>query len=417
MSSKIKVLVLSDHPFSPSGVGTQTRYMIEGLLATGRYSFICLGGAIKHKDYNPQKSDKWGDDLIVYPVDGYGTQDAIRSMLRTEKPDMLWFMTDPRFYGWLWEIEDEIRSLVPMIYYHVWDNYPYPTFNKVWYDSCDVVACISKVTHDIVSTVAPNVETHYLPHAVTPDHFKPLDQKIISELRSKMNIEDDKFVVFWNNRNARRKQPATLIHIFNQFLQEVGKDKATLIMHTDPRDPNGPNLVANINELGLTNGEVKFSTQKVDFSHLATMYNVADVTINISDAEGFGLSTLESLSCGTPIIVNMTGGLQEQVTDGESWFGIGIEPSSKAVIGSQEIPFIYEDRLNNEEVVAALVKIYKMSKEERVAIGNLGAKHVQQNYSFDKYVNSWDDLLSSVHKKYGSWDTRANYSTWELIEV
>ena len=89
MSSKIKVLVLSDHPFSPSGVGTQTRYMVEGLLATGRYSFICLGGAIKHKDYNPQKSDKWGDDLIVYPVDGYGTQDAIRSMLRTEKPDML----------------------------------------------------------------------------------------------------------------------------------------------------------------------------------------------------------------------------------------------------------------------------------------------------------------------------------------
>jgi len=102
MSEKTKILVIADHPFSPSGVGTQTRYMVEGLLKTGEYRFICLGGAIKHKDYNPQKFDKWGDDLVVYPVDGYGNQDMIRSILRTEKPDMLWFMTDPRFFVWLW---------------------------------------------------------------------------------------------------------------------------------------------------------------------------------------------------------------------------------------------------------------------------------------------------------------------------
>ncbi len=123
--------------------------------------------------------------------------------------------------------------------------------------------------------------------------FKPFDQKNkLKNLERKNENLEDKFVVFWNNRNARRKQPATLIHIFNQFLERVGKDKATLIMHTDPHDPNGPNLVSNINELGLTNGEVKFSTQKVDFPHLAAMYNIADVTVNISDAEGFGLSTL-----------------------------------------------------------------------------------------------------------------------------
>ena len=45
---KKKILVLSDHPLSPSGVGTQTKYFIEALLKTGRYEFICLGGAMKH---------------------------------------------------------------------------------------------------------------------------------------------------------------------------------------------------------------------------------------------------------------------------------------------------------------------------------------------------------------------------------
>ena len=224
MKEKIKVFVIADHPYSPSGVGLQTRYMVEPLLKSGEFSFVCFGGAIKHENYSPQKFDEWGDDLVVYPVDGYGTQENVRSIIRTEKPDILWFMTDPRFFPWLWEIEDEIRSLIPMVYYHVWDNYPYPDFNKVWYDSTDVVACISKVTHDIVKTVSPEVESLYFPHAVDNEFFKPLEKEQIKQLRQQSNIDEDKFIVFWNNRNARRKQPATLIHWFNEFLNKIGRD-------------------------------------------------------------------------------------------------------------------------------------------------------------------------------------------------
>jgi glycosyltransferase involved in cell wall biosynthesis len=417
MSKKLKVLVLSDHPFSPSGVGTQTRYMIEGLLQTGEYSFICFGGAMKHNDYSPQKTEAYGDDLIIYPVDGYGTQDSVRSILRTERPDMLWFMTDPRFFGWLWEIEDEIRALVPMVYYHVWDNYPYPTFNKVWYDSCDSVVAISKVTHDIVQNVSPEVDCHYLPHAVTPEYYKPLEQDEISELRKNANLKENQFVVFWNNRNARRKQSATLIYWFKKFLDKVGNDNAVLIMHTDPRDQHGPNLNAVIQDLGLTDGQVRFSVNRLDLPQLAALYNIADVTVNISDAEGFGLGTLESLSCETPIIVNMTGGLQEQVTDGEEWFGVGIEPSSKSVIGSQDIPFIYEDRINEDEFVDALQKLYDMTPDERRALGKKGAEHVKKNYNFNTFVQKWNVVLKDIHEKFGSWETRKGYKKWHLGEL
>ena len=105
--------MISDHPLAPSGVGTQTKYVIETLLQTGRYKFVCLGGAVKHKDYNPQRVEPYGEDLIVYPVDGYGNPEMIRSALFNEKPDLLWFMTDPRFYGWLWAIENEIGPIFP----------------------------------------------------------------------------------------------------------------------------------------------------------------------------------------------------------------------------------------------------------------------------------------------------------------
>ena len=417
MSKKTKIFVIADHPFSPSGVGTQTKNFIESLIETGEYSFVCFGGAIKHTDYQPQKIDPYGDDWVVYPVDGYGSQETVRSIIRTEKPDLLWFMTDPRFFGWLWEMEDEIRPLIPLVYYHVWDNLPYPDFNKIWYDSCDHIACISKVTYDIVKTVAPNTDSCYLPHAVNSEVFKPLKEEEINSLKEKSNLNDNKFTVFWNNRNARRKQSGSLIFWFAKFLDKVGKDNARLIMHTDPRDPNGPDLIAQVKNLGLSSGEVQFSTEKVELSQLAAMYNLSDVTVNISDAEGFGLATLESLSCATPIIVNMTGGLQEQVTDGENWFGVGIEPASRAVIGSQDIPYIYEDRINEDDFVNALEKLYNMSKEERQKLGQLGREHVLKNYNFKTFQISWKVLVKDIMKKFGSWENRKDYKSWELTKI
>jgi glycosyltransferase involved in cell wall biosynthesis len=415
---KIKVLMLSDHPMAPSGVGTQTKNICEALLKTGRYKISSFGGAIKHDNYEPQKTHEYGDDFIIYPVDGYGSPEAIRSMLWAEKPDILWFMTDPRFYGWLWNIENEVRDVVPMVYYHVWDNYPYPNYNKSFYDSTDVIASISKVTHDIVNTVAPDVENHYLPHAVRPDIFKKLPQEDIDSFKAgNFGDEKDRFTFFWNNRNARRKQSGSLVFWFNEFAEKVGPEKVRLIMHTDPNDPNGPDLNHLIDSLNITDGRILISANKVEANALSMLYNAADCTINISDAEGFGLATLESLSCETPIIVNMTGGLREQVTNGKDWFGVGIEPASKSIIGSQQVPYIYEDRISKEDFISALEQIYNMSEEDRRALGRKGREHVVENYSYEEFTKKWIDLMDNTHEKYGSWSDRKGYKSWTIKEV
>jgi len=420
--TKKKILVLSDHPLSPSGVGTQTKYMIEALLKTGRYQFICLGGAMKHQDYTPQRVEPWGEDFKIFPVDGYGNHEIIRSVLQKERPDALWFMTDPRFYGWLWEIENEVRASVPMIYYHVWDNFPPPKFNADFYNSNDVVACISKVTHEIVKTVAPEVESCYLPHAVNEVFFHPCssdeEREKVAALRERVTQgATKKKVFFWNNRNARRKQSGTLIWWFKEWLDKVGSDKAMLLMHTDPRDPHGQDLPHIIESLGLNNGQVLLSTTKVSPDELANLYRMADYTINISDAEGFGLATLESLSCGTPIIVNMTGGLQEQVTDGKSWFGFGIKPSSKTVIGSLQVPYIYEDRISQRDFDNALTKALKMPTKKYRQMVSHGRRHVKKNYNFEDFENSWVALMDRTIEECGSWDTRSGYKKWHLLEV
>ena len=418
MTDKKRILVIADSPLVPSGVGTQTKYMIEALLKTGKYRFYCLAGAIKHPNYNVQMVQPWNDDWMIKPVDGYGNPQIVRAVIDEYRPDALWFMTDPRFYTWLWEISAEIRKNVPMIYYHVWDNYPNPIYNKKFYESNDVVCTISKLTDDIVKNVAPNVKRIRIPHTVDTDIFCKKSEESDLEMRKKITDDhENKIIFFWNNRNARRKQPGSIMFWFKEFLNRVGKDKAVLIMHTEPKDPHGQDLIKIIETLELTNGEIAISRTKLPPEDLAKVYSAVDCTINVSDAEGFGLATLESLSCQTPIIVNMTGGLQEQVTDGKNWFGFGIEPSSKCIIGSQDVPFIYEDRINGEEFINTLEKFYNLSKEERESMGAAGRGHVLKDYGFSQYSELWQKTFEDLEKNHGSWNTRKNYKHWSIEEL
>ena len=414
---KIKILTLGDHPLLPSGVGTQSKYVFEALLKTKKFQIVSMGGAINHNDHNKQTVSPWGEDFVIYPVDGYGDENVIRSVIRSEKPDIVWFMTDPRFYEWLWNIENEIRPNMPMVYYHVWDNFPAPKFNKPFYDSTDVIVSISKLTDDIVNEVSSDtVDKYYIPHAVNQEIFKPLSKEVVDEFKEAAMpfLKEDDFVFFWNNRNARRKQSGSLLFWFKEALSK--NDNLKLIMHTDPKDPNGQDLVAIISELELQ-GKVYLSQDKVPPENLALLYNAVDCTINISDAEGFGLATLESLACGTPIIVNKTGGLQDQITTkAGAACGIGLDPSSRAVIGSQQVPWIYEDRLDQEKVVAAILDMAAATPEQYAEWSSNGLAHVDEFFNFEKFEKKWVKVMKDTHRKYGSWPNK-KYNSWKFTEI
>ena len=411
---------MGDHPLLPSGVGTQSKYVFEALLKTGKFQIMSLGGAISHPNYQTVATPEWGEDFLIKPIDGYGDRVLLRNMVQTWRPDIVWFMTDPRFYEWLWKMEKEIRPYAPLVYYHVWDNGPPPLYNKTWYDSTDTIACISKVTYDVVQKIkGTDSDTHYIPHAVDPKYFKDVSdttegKKILNSLREQNGLPADKFIFFWNNRNARRKQTGTLLYAYSKLLEKIGTDKTILLMHTDPKDPHGQPIPELQKAFNIPDSCFKIHTQKVPPDHLNYLYNLADCTINVANAEGFGLATLESLATKTPIIATMTGGLQEQVYDGENFFGIGIKPIAQSMIGSQATPYIFEDHVSEEQIVSAMEAMVNMPKEEYDRIAEAGYQHVVKNYNFENFQQQWVDLMTTTYEKHGSWENRKNYKNWEL---
>lgn len=396
---KKKILVLSDHALSTSGVGVQTRHLIEGLIKKGCWSFNQLGAAIKHTNYNIEKVN---EDFIIKPIDGFGNKDLIRSILISDRPDAIIIFSDPRFFYWLFEIEEEIHQVCPILWWHVWDNRPTPLFNNWMYESVDAINCHSYLTYEMVTENFPK-KTSFIPHAIPKDIFYEISKEQKIEFKTKLLGPDKKdfFVAFWSNRNTRRKRPGDLLYAWKLFLEKIEKKDAILLIHSDPYDKEGINMLEIIKMLKIEKN-VAISADKVEFKDMNIFYNIADVTLNISFAEGFGLSTLESMQTGTPIIATKTGGLTRQVIDyrDNTENGVAIEPKLKSLVGSQNVPYIYEDYVLHEDVVNGVSKMYNLDEKQMAALKNKVKKYVEEEFSYEKTINLWHDSLVETIKNW-----------------
>jgi glycosyltransferase involved in cell wall biosynthesis len=411
---KFKVLVLSDHALSTSGVGTQTRHLIEGLLKKGCWSFRQFGAALKHQDY---RTVVVNEDFIIKPIDGFGNPDLIRVTLATEKPDVLFIFTDPRFFTWLFDIEDEVRQICPIVWWHVWDNYPYPKFNDKYYQATDLINCHSHMTYTMLKDKYPE-KTNFIPHALPESLYFQLSDSDIIKFKETLLGKDrkDHFVGIWVNRNAKRKRPSDLLLSWKLFLDKLekkeGHKNATLIMHTEPSDSEGPDLFKVVEMLEIED-HVFFSRDRLEFEKINVLYNISDFCINTSYAEGFGLATLEAMMTGTPIIAPKTGGLTRQVVDhrDESHNGVACDIEMQTIVGSQNVPYIYEDYTSTQTFADAMFKIYNMSDEEKKTLSKKVIDYSHSEFSLQNTVDQWHDTMLKTIKEF------KNKKMWDITKL
>ena len=413
-NKKLKVLVLSDHALSTSGVGTQSRHLIEGLLKKNKWTFRQFGAALKHADY---RTVIVNDDFIIKPIDGFGNQELIRVTLATEKPDILFIFTDPRLFIWLFEMEDEIHQVCPIVWWHVWDNYPYPEFNDVLYQSTDLINCHSHMTYELLKSKYPD-KVNFIPHAIPKEVFHPLKEEIKNQKTKLLGPErKDHFVGVWINRNAKRKRPSDVLWSWKIFLDNLQKEKghknATLIMHTEPTDNEGPNLFKVSEMLNIQNN-VFFSRERIGFNEMNILYNISDFCLNISYAEGFGLGTLESMMTGTPIIASKTGGLTRQVVNHRDGTenGVALDIVSQTLVGSQNVPYIYEDYSSVEDAAKGMMKLYNMTPEQREDLSKKVLKYSLEEFDMEKTVDMWHETMIKTHEKW-----KKKYKRWNYVEL
>ena len=397
--SKKKIIVISDHALSHSGVATQTKFLIDGLVKKGDMTFRQLGAAVRHDDYNIAKVN---DDFFIKPIDGFGDMHLIRNVILNEKPDAIIIFNDPRFFEYLFLIEEEVRNVCPILWWHVWDNYPFPEYNRWMYESVDRIVCHSHLTYSMYKEKGiKNVS--YIPHSLPDDLFFKMPQEKTNILRRNiLKNKNEWFVILWLNRNIRRKRPGDLLLSYKMFLDNLSKEfdhkNAVMIMHTNPEDDAGLNLLEISKYLNIED-HIIFSDDIVSTEEMNSLHNISDCCINISHSEGFGLSTLQSLQTGTPIIAVKTGGQTRQVIDHDTNFeyGVGIDIDQRILNGNQRIHYIYEDYASIENISSSIMKFYIKSDSEKKLISQRSIEYIKKSFSYENTVNLWhDEIISSI---------------------
>lgn len=447
--AKKKILLLSDDIRFHSGIATMSKEIV--LNTVKEFDWVQLGAAVVHPDAGKivdasadvAKQTGVEDAYVrIYCNNGYGNPDVLRELINMERPDAILHFTDPRFWGWLYQMEHELRQSIPILYYTIWDSTPYPRYNTPYYESCDLLMCISKQTYNIVKQLLKDKnyqdwQVTYVPHGINHEVFKPIDETDKDYLEFKKTVlpAGVEFVVYHNARNIRRKHTSDMILAFKRFCDTLTKeeaDKCMLLMHTDPVDEHGTDLPAVIKEL-CPNYKVKFTPSRLlSPIQLNYLYNMSDVTINLASNEGFGLGTAESVMAGTPIIVNVTGGMQDQcgfqkddgtyITEADynddfqtnadkvytkhgEW-AKPVFPAVRTLQGSIPTPYIFDDMPDWHAAADALAEWHQMTRDERKTAGLKGREHFLKPETGLSAESMGNNFIKDINTMFANWKPR-----------
>jgi len=467
------ILLLSDDLRLTSGVGVVSKKFVTG--TAHRYNWFQVGAAINHPDKGKridvsEDINKYlgitDSKVIIQPSDGYGDPDLIRFLLNEFKFDAILHYTDPRQWIWLYNMEHELRQKLPIFFYSIWDAPPAPMYNLTFYQSCDWIGCISKQTVNLIKNVLQDFPTKshqitYVPHGIDETEFFLITEENSGQMREievngKKELRNDydsmqqykkdifgkdefDFVVLYNNRNIKRKNPGDVILAFKTFCNKLTKEQAkkcVLIMHTQIVDPNGTDIAA-VGQAIAKDNNIIYYDNRLAPNVLNYLYNISDVTINLASAEGFGLATAESLMTGTPIIATVTGGLQDQMDfvdengnpiqftfdwpsnhDGRyrnhgKWV-YPIYPAARGLVGSPPTPYIFDDRGRWEDAAEGLLYWYNFGREKRKELGLLGREFMMKDEVGMRMGEMCRRFMQDMETTWSNWQPRERF---ELIKL
>lgn len=411
MDKKIKILIINTE-FLRGGAAKIARTLYHGLNKEEKIEcYFAYGRGEKIKD---KKTMKFSYSPEVYlqgllnrilGLQGYGSFFSTKNLERfiaEHKFDSIHLHNIHGYYLDLSFIEF-LKIIKTPVVWTLHDMWPitgrcaYPFICKKWINGCEYCEVLKAYPKTYIDTtnfmwkkkkntfstgwnplivppsrwLAERVQKSYLkefqimviPNGIDTDIFKPKNKRVV---REKYCIPNDKKIVLYAAADLKDKRKG--VEYFLDSLKYINtKDCMVLTLGKETTDRRLQDTGIEIKQMGFFQSENKISD----------IYNIADVYCITSLDDNFPTTVLEAMACGIPVVGFRVGGIPEQVTDD---CGIMVEPKDTKSLGRALNELLKNDELRNE-------------------LGKNCRQRVLENYTIDKFVDSYINIYNEVLRR------------------
>lgn len=446
---KTRILLCNEASFMNSGYANYGRELLYGLYKTGKYEIAELGCYATVEDHRGQGLPwKFYPNAVSSKDERYAkyTSNQANSFgfwrfdltCLDFKPNVVIDIRDP----WMFEFE----SFSPLKEFYHWmimppvDSIPQKTEWLNTFSLADIVMPYTQWAAKALSSLeGKNLHNQITPAGVNHNIFKP-----IANIKEKFNIDTDSFVIGAVMRNQRRKLIPSLMELFNKI--ESGTEKKCLLyLHTTYPEMIGWDLPQLLLEHNIINkvlftysckkcnhcfpsvfrgvqtyckkcnehaATMPSTTNGVEESKLAEIYNIFDVFLQYAICEGFGLPQIEAGACGVPVCSVDYTAMSEVVRN------IGGYPIAVNQIFRELESNAYRAYPNQEDAFKIVLNILNMSSIDRTLLKESIRKQTIENYSWDTTINVWENAIDSLDlSNKREWSDKTRFTIPPVVDL
>jgi len=451
----MKIMMISDSPWAPTGFGTNTR-CIGAIFAEQGHTVGYAG--CQNPQHDPDYKITWplgtqkqqSVELLplLHPGQERFGEKSFPSWLEGFQPDLIFTHLDIQMFDYVAQQKIPTGLNLPAVA-EDGRRYTKKEFQKLAKDAfkmagkqryklasiipidgqpsipgwmhtlqhVDYPVAMSEYGANVMTKDFNGFTAHTIPHGVDTEFFKPRDI---------VKPDPDAFVVGCVARNQHRKNIPRLMRAFKLFVEEndLDSDQAKLLLHMDWKDHMGWNIEYMASEhvydiadylIPPTMGNIEEGNAPDD-NAMVDIYNLMDIHALPTGGEGFGIPTVEAMSCGVPnVICNYTTsyelvGAKSPECPDEMLLPHGRDGGGDNIISDRGILVPYKDMMWDTPVRAAPMRAlwdenkaaeafsyYYNNRDVLEKHGKAARKYVVKNYDWNKAVGpQWVKWLENI---------------------
>jgi len=236
---------------------------------------------------------------------------------------------------------------------------------KIIKNSCKIIASSKIESEQYDKVFSSDKEIVYVPNGINLDEFKKLPKK--GEFRKKYKIKENEKIILYLGRIHEIKGLDLLVKVFAELSKKSDNPKLVI---AGPED-GYLNSLKNIAKILKIENKILFTGPLFGKDKL-TAYVDADIFVLPSKYESFGNVALESLACGTPIIITKGCGLSEYI--------------------DKKVGYIID--YNKQQLLETLYNI--LTKDKKINIMSKNAKKFVEKFSWTKVIENLVNIYQNV---------------------